>query len=227
MGPVYLTLVIHVTPHNHTLSCSTFIDALETHACKTARTCGRQSRMLRCVDKPHPPRGIYAFVHAHAHALEPQHMNCRTCPTRVQVRRMALRDLSRTPPPPSRRRGASAGGQCTINNKVDFKPNLVRGCSWSYGLRAVEAFLEENNFRGILRAHSVQVLYCIRFISRYEVFTWCSRVNCGFPLSWVCVHASSTYSYPFGEKRKRAITTSYAVFSLLPGVLFPFIFSIP
>eukprot|EP00752_Nemacystus_decipiens_P005807 g5253.t1 len=37
-----------------------------------------------------------------------------------------------------------------------FAPNLVRGCSWSYGWDAVEAFLKANSFRGILRAHSVQ-----------------------------------------------------------------------
>lgn len=38
-----------------------------------------------------------------------------------------------------------------------FAPNVVRGCSWSYGWEAVESFLKENGFRGILRAHSVQV----------------------------------------------------------------------
>ncbi|CBJ30140.1 calcineurin A [Ectocarpus siliculosus] len=35
-------------------------------------------------------------------------------------------------------------------------PNVVRGCSWSYEWKAVEVFLKENLFRGILRAHSVQ-----------------------------------------------------------------------
>ena len=38
-----------------------------------------------------------------------------------------------------------------------FQPNFLRGCSWSYDWGAVNAFLKANSFRGILRAHSVQV----------------------------------------------------------------------
>ncbi|CAM9598940.1 unnamed protein product [Discosporangium mesarthrocarpum] len=38
----------------------------------------------------------------------------------------------------------------------DFRPNLARGCSFMYGRRAAQSFLEANSLRGVVRAHSVQ-----------------------------------------------------------------------
>lgn len=84
-----------------------------------------------------------------------------------QVKRAALRDRTND----GNRNGGGGGGldgavspgadveaaTVGVGKDTGFAPNLVRGCSWSYGWNAVEAFLKENSFRGILRAHSVQV----------------------------------------------------------------------
>ncbi|CAN0280372.1 unnamed protein product, partial [Ectocarpus fasciculatus] len=52
--------------------------------------------------------------------------------------------------------GGDTANSASTRDDVGFMPNVVRGCSWSYEWKAVEAFLKENLFRGILRAHSVQ-----------------------------------------------------------------------
>ena len=37
--------------------------------------------------------------------------------------------------------------------ELDFMPNPPRGCSYFYGNAAIQPFLQENNFLGIVRAH--------------------------------------------------------------------------
>lgn len=90
----------------------------------------------------------------------------------TQVKRAALRDRtndgggSGLDGPASPRGGTAeknAAGEGGAGKDAGFAPNLVRGCSWSYGWEAVEAFLKANSFRGILRAHSVQVIYLFCF----------------------------------------------------------------
>ncbi|CAM9148960.1 unnamed protein product, partial [Scytosiphon promiscuus] len=69
------------------------------------------------------------------------------------LRRSALRDRSNDKEGATQTGGSAKEGGGEV---VGFTPNAVRGCSWSYNWKAVESFLKENRFRGMLRAHSVQ-----------------------------------------------------------------------
>lgn len=95
-------------------------------------------------------------------------------PNLKQVARKALRDCTNTTTTNTNKHNSSSGrlraGESSAEGVAPtcggadkstgfFAPNFVRGCSWSYGWEAVESFLRENGFRGILRAHSVQVQY--------------------------------------------------------------------
>ncbi|CAN0292451.1 unnamed protein product, partial [Hapterophycus canaliculatus] len=77
------------------------------------------------------------------------------------VRRAALRDCSNkengeAAPAAAATAAATKEGCRAAVGGSGFAPNAVRGCSWSYDWEAVESFLKENRFRGMLRAHSVQ-----------------------------------------------------------------------
>lgn len=104
----------------------------------------------------------------HGASSTPNDPIARLCPRQV-VRRAALGDCTNgvnLPADPvaaaaGAGEGVAVGGDAangaSTRDDVGFMPNVVRGCSWSYEWKAVEAFLKENLFRGILRAHSVQV----------------------------------------------------------------------
>mmetsp|Transcript_11478 Transcript_11478/g.42852 ORF Transcript_11478/g.42852 Transcript_11478/m.42852 type:complete len:993 (-) Transcript_11478:453-3431(-) len=52
--------------------------------------------------------------------------------------------------------GLSATANTTEQDEVDWVPNPVRGCSYCFGYRPLDAFLSRNGFVCLLRAHEVQ-----------------------------------------------------------------------
>ena len=70
-----------------------------------------------------------------------------------------------------------------------FKPNEVRGCSYSYGSTAVNAFLKKNKLLSILRAHEVQ-------IDGYKMHKWGST---GFPVI-ITIFSAPNYCDVYNNK---------------------------